>query len=205
MSTSASNQSLNPFASPAVAEAISVPASSPKKNGRLTEKTLAAISRCCCVADCSFLLTVICFQMSYCPWYNVSYMFQQHVLIAYTVFSFLLWFAVVAIAFRTLVAGDIFMAFFLLPIPGLGALVFLAIRLGLAEKMVQNGFRPRLFGFARDSEQRRAMEADPEYRPNVKFELDGSKRKKVFSLCDITFILGTICVVVPIAMPILLH
>jgi len=180
-----------------VAEAISVPGPSRKRTGRLTEKTLAAISRCCCVADVSFLVTVICFQLAYFPWFPTSYMFKQYVLVASVVFTFLLWFAMVAIAFRTLAAGDIFMSFFLLPIPGLGALIFLAIRLGLAETMVKNGFRPQLFGFARDADQRSAMEADPDYRPNAKFELDGSKRKKVFSLCDISFILGVICMLGP--------
>ena len=196
MSTSVNQHSVNPFASPTVA----APAPSKDKPCRLTEKSLAEISRCCCVADCAFLLTVICFQVAYGGWFIDSYMVLQYVLVAYIICSFLLWFAMVALTFRTKIAADIFMAFLLLPFPVLGALVFLTIRLGLGETMIKNGFRPRLFGFSQDHDQRKAMKADPAYRPSVKFERDGSKRKIVFSLCDVAFALGAICPVVPVVL-----
>ena len=89
------------------------------------------------------------------------------------------------------------MAFFVVPIPGFGALAFLAIRLGLWDMMVENGYKPRLISFSPDHAQRRAMAADPEYCPSLKFELDGSSRQTVFSLTEFTFFFGAIAILAP--------
>lgn len=179
-----------------VAEAIPVPAP-PVSPKRLPEKSLVGINRCCRVADCFFLLSAIFFQFAYCPWLYVSNMFQGYVFIGYAICTFVLWYATAAMAYRSRSTSDLITAFFFVAIPGLGALVFLAIRLGLWDKMVENGYRPGLIGFSLDPEQRRIMATDPEYTPSLKFELDGSRRKTVFSLTEVTFFLGAISLLAP--------
>ncbi len=198
MSTTFNEPDINPYAAPVVGVGSrAIPDSPGFIVSRLSGNALQKINRYTCAADCFYFLSVVCWMMMF-AWFT-SYMFQQYVLIAYAVVVFVLWFSTCAASLTSKNYAAAIAAVFVLPIPLLGTLIFLVARLLVKKTMINNGYRPRLIGFALDEEERKAMDADPLYYPSEKFHIDGSKRSQVYSLGECTLFLPILCLLAFVA------
>lgn len=190
MSTTLEKQTdLNPFASPVGPAALNKVSTTHKsEKPRASQKKLARINRLSIVSDLSYVATWCCFFVSL---YFLRGEEAEIALIGYWVTLFVFWYSTVAAFFRTS-RPEAFATPFGILIPIAGFFFFLVAKQGITEFMISNGYRPRFLGFTADESQRKAMEADPSYTPNLYRHLDGTHRKNVYSLGESWIIMGAI-------------
>ena len=183
--SSATQQNVNPYASPSVPVAQLVPDDA-RSVYRASEGMLKYISQHACVANLTYLLNVICFFLTF---FFGSREFTWILICVTIVLCFVLWYCTLAIAFASRNYVDAGLAALLVPIPALGSLVFFFVISGTKKFMVCNGYRPGLLGFKPVVEERNQMQADPKYVPSRFCQRDGSRRPKVYMLGECVFVL----------------
>ena len=183
--SSATQQNVNPYASPSVPVAQLVPDDAGSVY-RASEGMLKYISQHACVANLAYLLNVVCFLLTLIIG---SREYAWILLCASIVSCFVLWYCTLAVTFGSRNYVDAGVAALFVPIPVLGSVVFFFAISGTRKFMICNGYQPGLLGFKPDIEERNQMQADPKYVPSRFCQRDGSRRPRVYMLGESVFVL----------------
>jgi len=179
MPTTFETNDQNPFAAPiglhgtAKQQSLSRPV-------RASERKLRAVNRLVMAAELSFIAGTCAFGLA--AYFRGEETSEISMLVFWgTLIVF--WYSVVAGLLRPN-GNSVMVTPFLLPIPFLGTVAFLAAKEDIRKFMIANGYRPRVFGFSRDTDERKKLEQAPNYQPSQSTHLDGTQRRYIFSLSE---------------------